>query len=129
MTSGGQENATGSMRTRAIWLGGWTFVIAVLIYWAWSMLGLGYDLKQDFWVYFTPNHAIMDLNSALEHGDMVLRNAEAIADQDESRKTPGQRQEETDQIAAGHSPATIAHPGPGLFDSPFNARNFRQRWD
>jgi hypothetical protein len=129
MISGGQENPTGSMRSKAIRLGGWAFVIGVLVYWAWRMVGLGYDLKQDFWVYFTPNHAIMDLNSALEHGDMVLRNAEAVASEDESRKTPGQRQEEASQTAAGHSPATIAHPGPGLFDSPFNARNFRERWD
>ena len=55
------------------------------------MVGLGFDLKQDFWVYFTPNHGIMDLNSALEHGDMVLRNAETVASEDESRKTQGQR--------------------------------------
>ena len=129
MISGGQENPTGSIRSKAIWLGGWAFVIAVLIYWAWRMVGLGYDLKQDFWVYFTPNHGIMDLNSAMEHGDMVLRNAEAVAGEDESRKTPAQRQEEADQTAAGHPPATIAHPGPGLFDSPFNGRNFRQRRD
>ncbi len=129
MTSGGQENPTGSMRSKAIWLGGWAFVVGVLVYWAWRMVGLGYDLKQDFWVYFTPNHAIMDLNSALEHGDMVLRNAEAVASEDESHKTAEQRREEADKTAAGHPPATIAHPGPGLFDSPFNTRNFCQRWD
>ncbi len=82
MTRSGQENPTGSMRSKAAWLSAWVFVIAVLIYWAWWMLGLGYDLKQDFWVYFTPNHAIMDLNSAMEHGDMVLRTAETVADQD-----------------------------------------------
>ena len=127
MTTGGQERPTGSMQTKAIRLWGWVFVIAVLIYWAWRMVGLGFDLKQDFWVYFTPNHGIMDLNSALEHGDMVLRNAETVASEDESRKTQGQRKAEADQAAAGHPPATIAHPGPGLFGSPVNLRNFQER--
>jgi hypothetical protein len=129
MTTGGQEYPTTSMRARAIWLSGWVFVVAVLLYWAWRMVGLGFDLKQDFWVYFTPNHEIGDVDSALEHGNMVLRTAETIADEDESRKTPRQRQEEAAAAAAGHPPATIARPGPGLFDSPVSAQNFRQRWD
>jgi len=128
MTSGGRELFTGSMRTRAICLSAWAFVIAILLYWAWRMVGLGIDLKQDFWVYSTPNHGIMDVNNALDNGGRVLREAESIADDDERRKTPGQRRQEADQIAAGHPPATIAHPGPGLFDSPVNFQNFHDRW-
>jgi len=89
----------------------WVIVVAVLVYWAWHMLFLGLDVKQDFWVYSTPNHSIGDVNSALEHGNMVLRDAETI----EAQHPEG-------------TGATIARPGPGLFDSPLTPQEFIERW-
>ena len=112
-----------SPRAKAYLLLGWVFVIAVLGFYAWRVGKIGWDLRQDFWVYWNPNHFPGDMNQALGHGDMVLRNAETIAQQDDALKTPAQRQYEIE-----HPPATIARPGPGLFDSPFTPAIFRQRW-
>lgn len=128
MTSVGQELPTASGRTRAYGPIAWAFVIVVLLYWLWQVIRIGVDLKQDFWVYFEPNHGIMDVNSALEHGNAVLREAESIADDDEQHKSPAQQKADADYIAAGHLLPTIARPGPGLFDPPFSVANFRQRW-
>src|SRR5579872_4113419 len=128
MTSSGQETSTRSAHAKAARLTAWVFVIAVLLYWAWRVAGIGIDLKQSFWVYFTPNHANMDANSALQHGNMVLRAAESIAEDEEAQKSPQQRQREAAEAAAGHPIATIARPGPGLFDSPLTPQIFKQRW-
>ncbi len=68
------------------------------------------------------------MNNALNKGDMVLREAQDVAKEDEEKESPARRQREAAEIAAGHAPPTLARPGPGLFDSPFNARTFVRRW-
>jgi len=127
MTGDGQEPPPALLRQRFICLAGWIFVLAVVGYYAWRMVGIGLDLRQDFWVYCSQNHSD-DMNNALNKGDMVLREAEDVAQEDEQKKSPERRQREAGEIAAGHPPLTIARPGPGLFDSPFNARIFFRRW-
>lgn len=117
-----------SARQRLTYFGAWIFVAAVLGYYAWRMVGIGLDLRQDFWVYCARNHFPGDMNGALDKGNMVLREAQDVAQEDEQKKTGEQRQEEARQIAAGHRPPTIARPGPGLFDSPLSARIFFRRW-
>jgi hypothetical protein len=112
-----------SPREKAYLLLAWVFVVAVLGFYAVRIGRIGWDLRQDFWVYWNPNHFPGDMNQALGHGDMVLRNAEQIAQQDDALKTPAQRQYEQQ-----HPPATIAQPGQGLFESPFNLKIFRERW-
>jgi hypothetical protein len=128
MTTGGKELGAASYRSRTIGLLSWVFIVLVLGYWLWRVVGIGVDLKQDFWVYFEPNHGIMDVNSALDHGNTVLRNAESIADEDEQRKSADQQKRDAELAASAHPPATIARPGPGLFDAPFSVHNFQERW-
>jgi len=128
MIGGGQERSTGWSRDRAVRLLGWVFVVAVLVYYAWRMVGIGLDWRQSFWVYWAPEHSEGDIDNAMKYGDMTLREAEAVADADEGKKSPAERNAEQRLIDAGERPATIARPGPGLFDSPFNAQNFRSRW-
>jgi hypothetical protein len=112
-----------SSREKAYLLLAWVFVVAILAFYAVRIGRIGWDLRQDFWVYWNPNHFPGDMNQALSHGNDVLRDADAIAQQDEALKTPAQRQYEME-----HPPATIAQPGQGLFESPFNLKIFRERW-
>jgi hypothetical protein len=128
MIGGGQERSTGWRRDRAVGLLGWAFVVGVLTFYAWRMVGIGLDWRQSFWVYWAPTHLQEDIDNAMRYGDMVLREAEIVAEADEAKKSPAQRDAEQRRIDAGDRPATIARPGPGLFDSPFNAQNFRRRW-
>jgi hypothetical protein len=128
MTGGGQEPSRGSARQRLIHIAGWVFVLFVVAYYGWRMAGIGLDLRQDFWVYCAQNHFPGDMDNALNKGDMVLREAETVAQEDEDKKTPAQREEEAKRIAAGNGPLTIARPGAGLFDAPFDRRIFWERW-
>ncbi|HEX4054290.1 MAG TPA: hypothetical protein VHX86_08495 [Tepidisphaeraceae bacterium] len=128
MTGDKKELPRASARQRWIGAGAWVFVVAVLGYYAWRMVGIGLDLRQDVWVYCANNHAPNDMNSALDMGRIVLGEAENVAREQEREKTPAQRKQEAAQIAAGQGPATISDPGPGLFDSPINAQIFFQRW-
>jgi hypothetical protein len=128
MTGDGQEPPLGPARRQLIFFTGWVFILLIVGYYAWRMVGIGLDLRQDFWTYCAQNHFPEDMNNALNKGNMVLREAEDVAQEDEDKKTPAQLQEESKQIAAGHAPLTIARPGPGLFESPVNARIFSERW-
>jgi hypothetical protein len=128
-TGNAQAPAQRGTGQRLILLGGWVFVIAALGYYAWRMAGIGLDLRQDLWVWSMPNHfGWGDLDNALSRGNAVLREAEAIAADDEQKKSPLERQREADQIAAGHWSPTLARPGPGLFDSPMSGQILVERW-
>ena len=129
MTGGGREPSRGSARQQLIYIAGWVFVLLVVGYYAWRMVGIGLDLRQDFWVYCSQNHFPDDMNNALNKGNMVLREAEDVAQEDEDKKTPEQREREASDIAAEHAPPTIARPGPGLFESPLNRWLFFERWE
>ncbi len=127
MSGSGRDLRAGSRREAALRAGGWIVVLAVIAAVGWHLAWLGLDIRQDFWVYFTPNHENGDANSALEHGDAVLREAETVAAGDEARKSPQQRDLEA-RLSGGSPPATIEHPGPGLFDPPVDWRTFVSRW-
>jgi len=73
MIGGGQERSTGWSRDGAVRLLGWGFVVAVLIYYAWRMVGIGLDWRQSFWVYWAPEHSQGDIDNAMKYGDMALR--------------------------------------------------------
>jgi hypothetical protein len=128
MTSEGQKPASPSASQKLIQLAGWIFLATIFIGYAWRMVGIGLDLRQDLWVFCAQNHLISDINNALDKGGLVLREAQAVAQEDEEKQTLAQREQRFSQIAAGHPPATIERPGPGLFDSPFNAQEFSRRW-
>jgi hypothetical protein len=101
----------GSARQRWIYFCAWVFVAAVVLYYGWRMAGIGLDLRQDFWVYCAHNHMPGDVNGAMNKGALVLREARELESEDRRKES-----------------ATIAHPGPGLFDSPLNAKIFLRRW-
>ena len=118
VTGSAQSPAQGSTHQRLILLGGWVFVVAVFGYYAWRMAGIGLDLRQDIWVWSTPNHfGWGDINNALRGGNAVLREAETIAAEDARINSPLEPQ-----------PPTIARPGPELFDSPMNGQIIFERW-
>jgi hypothetical protein len=79
-------------------------------------------LRQDFWVYWASNHSD-DVGSAMRNGSMVLDNVREIAAKEDPQRAAAQKR------AGGEPIATIDQPGPGLFDSPLNAKIVRQRWN
>ena len=116
------------LQRRAYSVIAWVFVVAVIAFYARQVGRVGYDLREDFWDYWERNHFAGDMNAALNHGNMVLHEAQQIAQDEESQKTPEQVAAEQAQAAAGHPVATLMNPGPGLFETPFSAKIFRERW-
>jgi len=108
----------------------WVFVVAAVGWYAWHIAGIGLDLREDFWDLSSRNHAgFGDVQNAMARSNAVLREAGKIADEDNRQKSPAQQQYEAEQTAAGHPPASLTHPGPGLFDGPVNSKIFIERWN
>jgi hypothetical protein len=63
MSGGGQELPRGSPRQRLIYLVGWIFILLAVGYYAWRMVGIGLDLRQDFWTYCAQNHFPADMTT------------------------------------------------------------------
>lgn len=124
----GKEHFAVWRRENFLRLAGWVLVAGVLIFYSVHIARIGLDWRQSFWVYWAPEHAQDDIDNAMKNGDMVLREAENVAQADENNKTHDEKAAEEKLTEAGQPPATIARPGPGLFDSPFSPRLFFQRW-
>jgi hypothetical protein len=128
MIRGGRELFARLGRERNLRWAGWAVVLGVLAFYSIHIAKIGMDWRQSFWVYWAPEHAQDDIDNAMKNGSMVLSEAENIAQTDEGKKSAGELAEEQRLTDLGISPATIARPGPGLFDSPFNPRIFFERW-
>jgi hypothetical protein len=118
MIVGGKEQLARIGGEKNLRLAGWVAVVAVLVCYSIHIAKVGLDWRQDFWVFWAPEHAQGDIDNAMKNGDMVLRHADDIAQADLKNSR------EPLEVNA----ATIEHPGPGLFDSPFTVGNFFARW-
>jgi hypothetical protein len=90
----------------------WVCVAALVGFYVVRIGGIGVDLRNDFWDYWENNRFYPDINSAMGYGLRVLREAQEIEQEDPQ----------------GAGAATIANPGPGLFDSPRSMSLVIQRW-
>ncbi len=114
MIVGGKDQLARIGGEKNLRLAGWVAVIGVLVCYSIHIAKVGLDWRQDFWVFWAPEHAQGDIDNAMKNGDMVLRHADDIAQADLKNSR------EPLEVNA----ATIEHPGPGLFDSPFTVGNF-----
>jgi hypothetical protein len=105
----------------------WIVVLLTLFYYTRSIIGIGLDLRQDYWVYWRPNRFIGDIDNAMHMGDRVLREATKVAAADRARLTPDQIQSESARTTAGHPPLTIAAPGVDLLTTTLTPSILRQR--
>jgi hypothetical protein len=96
----------------------WLIIAAMLCGYGYHLARAGIDLREDFWVYWQNNRFYSDLNQPLHHGRHVLLEAKAIERKDPSA-TPGSDDAST---------PTIARPGPGIFDKPFDLATAWHRW-
>ncbi len=93
------------------YFGAWVFVVAVLCCYAWRMVGIGLDLRQDFWVYCAQNHMPGDMNNALDQGNLVLREAQDVAQEDAAERNSRGSGRKT---RVKSPPAIRPPPSPGL---------------
>jgi hypothetical protein len=87
---------------------GWIFLAAAFCVYAWRIVRIGVDLRNGFWVYWTPNHFYGDLDNAYAQGNLVLGRARFLARQ--------------------HGQPWLDQRTPGLFDPPLDWSNFVARW-
>ena len=92
----------------------WICIAAMLCGYGYQLARVGIDLREDFWAYWENNRFYNDVNSALHHGRHVLIEAKAIERKDPPPTSP--------------DAPTIARPGPGIFDSPFDLKTGWHRW-
>ncbi|HUB27420.1 MAG TPA: hypothetical protein VL992_18485 [Tepidisphaeraceae bacterium] len=94
---------------RRLLLAGWAFIALSFAFCIPRLMRIGLDLRHDLWTYVRDSRQYGDINSGLSSGSDVLRAA---------RRAAGNQRR----------PGTIAHPGPGFFDSPLTLSNFAERW-
>jgi hypothetical protein len=107
----------------------WLFLLGAIGFYAWRIVPLGLDLRQDFWTYSAGNHPGWgDVDNAIGRSNGVLQQAAEIERAEALKKSPAEIEQEKRETAAGHPPPTLRRPGEELFDSPLTPRVFAQRW-
>ena len=67
MSVTGKTPISPPLRHNAYSLIAWVFVVAVIAFYARQIVPIGIDLRQDYWVYWTPNHFLANMDEALNH--------------------------------------------------------------
>jgi hypothetical protein len=99
----------------------WLCILIMLGFYGWQLVRIGNAVRDDFWVYWQNNRFYEDSQNALLNGRLILRGAEAQEHADQSASAPASPDTDADR-------PTLAHPGPGLFDSPADLYTVWHRW-